>query len=282
MKPPTYRLLAVDIDGTLVNSQDQITVPTRDAIAAATRAGIQVVLVTGRQYGNTYRLAQQLKLTTPVVTASGALIKNPSDHQTFYKASFEQATTDRILEIVDDAGFEPVFFTDHYTEGYEYHFPSRFDHNPYLAEFIAANRERGRFFDRIAGSAADGLFAGFAIGMRKRMVELESQLEDALPSQLYLHVLKSPKYAGFFCEIAPAGVTKWSGVCRLAKCWGISEQQICAVGDDVNDIPMLRGAALGVAMGNAADCVKQIADRVAPSHDEDGLASVVQSILSSD
>ena len=74
-------------------------------------------------------------------------------------------------------------------------------------------------------------------------------------------------------------MTKWSAVERLAAGWGIATAAICAVGDDVNDIPMIRAAGLGVAMGNAQPAVKAAADRIAPSHDEDGLAEVVAWLL---
>ena len=75
------------------------------------------------------------------------------------------------------------------------------------------------------------------------------------------------------------GVTKWSGIRHVANGWGIDESEICAVGDDVNDIPMIRAAGLGIAMGNAQPAVKAAADRIAPTHDEDGLAQVVQWLL---
>jgi hydroxymethylpyrimidine pyrophosphatase-like HAD family hydrolase len=74
-------------------------------------------------------------------------------------------------------------------------------------------------------------------------------------------------------------VTKWSAIQRLAKSWGIEDSEICAVGDDVNDLQMIRAAGLGVAMGNAQPAVKAVADRIAPTHDEDGLAEVVGWLL---
>jgi hydroxymethylpyrimidine pyrophosphatase-like HAD family hydrolase len=74
-------------------------------------------------------------------------------------------------------------------------------------------------------------------------------------------------------------VTKWSGIRRLAAGWGIADEEICAVGDDVNDIPMIRAAGLGVAMGNAVPEVLAAADRIAPTHDHDGLVDVVGWLL---
>ena len=78
------------------------------------------------------------------------------------------------------------------------------------------------------------------------------------------------------CEVKLGMIAPLSGP---AAQWGIAHEQICAVGDDVNDIPMIRGAGLGVAMGNALAVVKAAADRIAPSHDEDGLAQVVEWLL---
>ena len=111
------------------------------------------------------------------------------------------------------------------------------------------------------------------------MQELEELLQSRLPGKLQVHVLHPPRYVGFFLEISPAGVTKWSAIQRLAKAWGIEDSEICAVGDDVNDIPMIRAAGLGVAMGNALPEVKAAADRIAPGHDDDGLVEVVNWLL---
>ncbi len=117
------------------------------------------------------------------------------------------------------------------------------------------------------------------MGTREEMARLEASLNSELPGELYTHVLRSPRYSGFMCEFAPAGATKWSGVRRLAGRWGIADAEICAVGDDVNDVPMIRAAGLGVAMGNALPEVKRAADRIAPSQQDDGLVEVVAWLL---
>jgi hydroxymethylpyrimidine pyrophosphatase-like HAD family hydrolase len=104
-------------------------------------------------------------------------------------------------------------------------------------------------------------------------------LQQQFGDDLYVHVLKSPFYTGWFCEIEPGGVSKWSAIQHLAHDWNIGDDEICAVGDDVNDIPMIKGAGLGVAMGNAVAELKAVADRVAPCHDSDGLVEVIRWLL---
>jgi hydroxymethylpyrimidine pyrophosphatase-like HAD family hydrolase len=122
-------------------------------------------------------------------------------------------------------------------------------------------------------------FAGFAMGTRPAMLALESSLREAHPDEVSLHVIRSPRYLDWMCEIAPAGVTKWSGVAAVAGQWGITAAEICAVGDDVNDLPMIRAAGLGLAMGNAVPEVQAAADRVVGTHDGAGLADVADLLL---
>jgi hydroxymethylpyrimidine pyrophosphatase-like HAD family hydrolase len=148
-----------------------------------------------------------------------------------------------------------------------------------MAEYLAMNPQRGRVWPGLVPDPPPGVFAGFAMGTHDAMLELQRRLRARLPAQLVTHVLRSPRYRGFMCELAPAGVTKWSGIRRLAADWAIPDEAICAVGDDVNDIPMIRSAGLGVAMGNALPAVKAAARRIAPTHDDDGLAEVVDWLL---
>ena len=125
-----------------------------------------------------------------------------------------------------------------------------------------------------------GVFAGFTMGTLQGMLALERSLDEALPGRLSLHTIRSPRYRDWMCEIAPAGVTKWSGVLALAAGWGVAPTEICAVGDDVNDLPMIRGAGHGIAMGNARPEVQAAADTVVGGHDDNGLADVADLLLS--
>lgn len=274
-----YRLLAIDVDGTLMNSQNELTPATRAALKRAGEAGIRVVVATGRRYSHALPLVEPLGIDVPLVTASGALVKDPIGHRTLYQAQFEPEVLRAAVAIVDRSGYDPVLCADTFAEAFDFYHASPEARTPELAQYLAINRGRGRLWPTLLEDPPPGVFGGFVIGTREQMSQLEAVLQRELPGKLNTHVLRPPRYDGFFTEIAPAGVTKWSAVRRLASQWGIAEAEICAVGDDVNDIPMLRAAGLGVAMGNALAVVKAAADRIAPSHDEDGLAEVVEWLL---
>jgi hypothetical protein len=274
-----YRLLAIDIDGTLVNSREELTPATQAALARAGRAGIHLVLATGRRYSRTLHLVEPLGISVPLVTASGALVKDPHDHRTLYCAAFEPAVLRRALAIAAQSGFEPIVCADTYALGFDFYLAREDTASAELGEYLRLNPGCGRLWPELVADPPSGVFAAFAMGTRDQMLVLEGTLGARLGERICTHVLRSPKYSGFMCEIAPGGVTKWSAIRRLAAGWGIAEHEICAVGDDVNDIPMIRAAGLGIAMGNALPEVKTAADRIAPSQEDDGLVRVVEWVL---
>lgn len=272
-------MLALDIDGTLVNSNNELTPATRDALLRAKRAGIYVVLASGRRYSRVLPLVEPLHLDVPLVTASGALIKDPAGHQTLFRAHLAPQLLHQVLAIINAAGHEAVLYADTFDAGFDYYCPRIDVEQSYLREFYEINAGSEKVLPQLMTEPPADVFAGFAMGTRDDMLALAAELERQLPGQLYVHVLRSPRYSGFMCEIAPHGISKWSGVLHLAQMWGVRPEEICAVGDDVNDIPMIEAAGLGVAMGNALDEVKAAADRVAPGHDQDGLVTVVAWLL---
>ena len=148
-----------------------------------------------------------------------------------------------------------------------------------VAEYLDRNRALANVVPDLHLTPPEGVFAGFAMGTHAEMLDLERALDTSWPGMLSLHTIRSPRYRDWMCEIAPAGVTKWSGVLSLAEQFGIAPESICAVGDDVNDLPMIRGAGLGIAMGNATPDVLQAADRVVAAHDDDGIGEVADMLL---
>lgn len=277
--PNAIRLLAIDIDGTLVNSRDELTDVTRHALRRASAAGLKIVLATGRRYSRALPLVEPLGLDVPLVTASGALIKHPLDHRTLFRAEFQPRLLCHLLAVIERRGFEAILYADSFHEGFDFYCERLEVERPELADYLALNPGCHRLWPALLRNPPDGVFAGFSTGTREEMDDLHEELQRELPGKLYTHVLRSPRYIGYMCEIAPFGVTKWSGIQHLAAEWRISPHEMCAVGDDVNDLPMIEAAGIGIAMGNALPQVKAAADYIAPTHDEDGLTAVVDFLI---
>lgn len=276
------RLLALDIDGTVSNSRHEIDEATVAAVRRAREAGIVVLLATGRRYRDVLPVAERLGIEGPIVTASGALVKRSGDHATLFRARFADGALAAVLRLVVARGHDPILYTDSFAEGFDFHclrLPEPAGGLPGVAEYLARNRHLARVDPDLPRSPPEGVFAGFTMGSRAAMLDLERALHESCPGALSLHVIRSPRYRDWMCEIAPEGVTKWSGVGAIARAAGIAAAEICAVGDDLNDLPMIRSAGLGVAMGNAVDEVKAAADLVVADHDAGGVVEVVDRIL---
>ena len=214
-----FKLLALDIDGTLVNSRDELTAPTIAAIRRACEAGIKVVLATGRRYSKALHLVEPLRLHVPLISASGALIKDPLDHRTLFRAEFLPGVLEATLKTLAEAGYDAVLYADTFAEGFDF-YCERFElddpHQIELAEYFTRNGGCGRQWPNLMMSPPPGIFAGFAMASRDRMAALGQKLVEQFGDGLYVHILKSPFYSGWFCEIEPGGVSKWSAIQHLA------------------------------------------------------------------
>ena len=275
------RLLALDVDGTLTDSRHEVPAAARDAIRRVRAAGIRVMLATGRRYRDTLPVADVLGIDAPIVTASGALVKQPPTHVTLHRAAFAPGVLADVVTRIVATGHEPILYTDSFASGYDFHCRSLEGADATASgagrgvrEYLGRNRHLADVRADLHVAPPADAFAGFAMGTHAEMLALEAELLAAHPGRLSVHVIRSPRYRDWMCEIAPAGVTKWSGVTAVAAAWGIAAAEICAVGDDVNDLPMVRNAGLGVAMGNAVAAVQAAADHVVATHDDGGIADV--------
>jgi hydroxymethylpyrimidine pyrophosphatase-like HAD family hydrolase len=281
------KLVVFDVDGTLTDGGHLVPDAVVEAVNRIRAAGVRVMLATGRRYRDTLPVAERLGIDGPLVTASGALVKQPGDHATLFRAAFGPGVLEGVLHLVAGRGHEAILYTDSFTAGYDFHCCSLTDvadePEPFgggLREYLGRNRGLANLRPDLHESPPSGVFAGFVMGGREAMDSLFESLVEAFPAALSLHTIRSPRYRDWMCEIAPVGVTKWSGVEPLARAWGIAADEICAVGDDVNDLPMIRAAGIGIAMGNARPEVRAAADLVVGTNDGTGIADVADLVLS--
>jgi hydroxymethylpyrimidine pyrophosphatase-like HAD family hydrolase len=286
-----YRILALDVDGTLLDLDGTLRPRTAEAVARAARAGIQPVLCTGRRYRRVRPIAEQLGLDAPLVCNSGAIVKVPADHRTLWRADFDPTLAADVLELFHSHDQPAVLFTDRGPDDFDFiirAFPTgRAPFDDYVgknlehAEIDTAWRRRPTVGDGLPLAARGGepLFHVCAVGTRAEMLAFEKVALDQVGGRVQTFVLRTSRYLGTMCEIVRVDASKWTAVLNLAELWGIEPGEICAVGDDANDIPMIRNAGLGVAMGHAHPDVQSVADHVTGGHDEDGVAMLVNEVL---
>jgi Cof subfamily protein (haloacid dehalogenase superfamily) len=274
-------LLALDVDGTLLDASGTLRPATAAAVARAAEAGIRPVLCTGRRYRRARPIADQLGLDAPLVCNSGALVKDPAGHRTLWRADLDESVLAATLGVFRRLGSPPVSFTDlDPEEGPDFlieRYPIDEDH---YDDYVSHNLEHAGI--RPGWSSRPdptGHFHLCAIGDRDRMNDVERAVHEVLNGRVRTFVQRSPRYLGTMCEVIRADASKWAAVLHVAELWGIDPCEIVAVGDDRNDVPMLLGAGLGVAMGHAPPEVIAAADLVTADHEGDGVARLVHDVL---
>lgn len=274
------RLLAVDVDGTLTPGDNVVTPATRNALARLREAGIALTIATGRRYRTTRAVIDATGMSLPAVCLGGALVKF-QDHATLAKEAYAPQDCREIVAVARRLGLSVVFQHDADLEGKK---------DFLVDDVVAWNHQTRSYFEGFApvahrgdASADDHGLDVLVIGafgeepqLRPFAEALREQFGDKLAPML---VPSNTIGGGWYCEVRQTHVSKWTGLTHLSRALGIASEQICAVGDEVNDLPMIRHAGASVAMGNAHEDVKSAADWVTGRHDEDGLVSVVDWIL---
>jgi 5-amino-6-(5-phospho-D-ribitylamino)uracil phosphatase len=280
MAETRYRMLALDVDGTLLDPDGTLRPRTSEAVARAARAGIRPVLCTGRRYRRARPVAEQLGLDAPLVCNSGAILKDPADHGTLWRADFDTELAADVLELFRARDQPSVVFTDRDPDDFDFIVPAFPTGWQPFDDYVAKNREHAEIDGRPPGtSEREPLFHVCAIGTRDEMLAFERAALEHMAGRVQTFVLRTSRYLGTMCEILRVDASKWTAILHLAELWGIPPDEICAVGDDANDLSMIRNAGLGVAMGHAHPEIHAAADFVTGGHDEDGVAMLVDQVL---
>ena len=266
---PPISLLALDVDGTLVTGANKVLPETRAALQRARREGLAVVLATGRRYRTTRRAMDQLGLKLPAVCLGGALVK--SEHgETVHSDPFSQLQVRRLLHLARRRGLALVLQRDAEQQGGpDFVIDASPTWNPPTRSYVDLGGGSGIGDPVPERSAFDDILVVGAYGEREELRRL--QTDFAASGEFAAVLVASQRTPGWYLETVLGHVDKWAGIRRYARLAGIDEGAICAVGDAANDLPMIVGAAFGVAMGNADAAVKRAADWTTGSNEENGV-----------
>lgn len=276
MSRPRYRILALDVDGTLLDRRGVLLPSTKAAVARAAAAGIRPVLCTGRRYRRAWPIAAELGIDAPIVCNSGSVVKEPSDDRTLWRADLDADLAAAVLGLFAGRGHDVVAFNDRPHDEPDFRISRHPTGDRWFDDYVSQNLSHAE----VAANWTSGpFFHVCAVGPREAMQSLEAVVLDALGDRVRTFVQKSPRYLGTMCEVLRRDAGKWAAVLHVAEQWGVAPEEICAVGDDMNDLPMIEGAGLGVAMGHAPAEVLAAADLVVPDHDNDGVAALIHERL---
>jgi Cof subfamily protein (haloacid dehalogenase superfamily) len=268
----SYRLLVVDIDGTLVNRHGTISDEDKEALFRVRQSGVQVALSTGRGLQATMDIIRELSLDSYHISFDGALVSQPSNGEEIYVSPIAKELVRQMIDVARRCRVDLELFTvTHYFVERET-WSTRahrefFSVNPTVVDLREIwQRER--------------ILKGGVVPTTAEEKTRASDFCSQLDHRWHLSRAITPAYpeVDFFNILAP-GVSKGKALEKLAVHLKIPIRETIAVGDGTNDISLLKTAGLAIAMGNAADELKAVADNVTLDVDHSGLAAALKAFL---
>jgi len=257
-----YRLIALDLDGTLLGSDHRISPRSRQALARAQSEGIHVTLASGRSYKSMQPWVRELNIVEPVISYQGSQVTDPRTDTVSYRRVLAPDIVSEATQFARSRGLSITIYSDDVI-------------------YVENKRHSDAFYDRWFGlpwrlvpdlvdAQPPTPIKFIIIGSGDELDRIEPEAKERFGQRI--EVLRSHEY---FLEGLGKGVTKGSALAWVANRLGIAQAETLAFGDAGNDVAMLRWAGLGVAMSNGSPEAKAAADMIAPSVDEDGVSQVI-------
>jgi len=270
-----YKLVCIDVDGTLLNNKHKVTNRTKKIILQAHQLGIHIVISTGRMYTDAEYYSNLIGVKSPVIASNGAFIKE--NDKVIFKDILGESLSLELLEIFHKYQIRPYFSTPH-----KFYYGEIMFKIYYLATKFLGTRSNNIDIEyvfswdkwqKILYKEKDNIVKGEII---YRDAALIYELRNELKKFTQLEIVDSSKYN---IEITRRGVSKGKAVAMLATLYGLKREEIMAIGDSENDLSMIEYAGQGIAMGNASDIVKQKADYITDSNEDEGVANAINKFI---
>ena len=283
----SIRLLALDLDGTLLNSRGQISDRNRRALEDARNSGVRVAIVTGRRFRDARPIALELGLDVPVIAHNGALTKHAETLETVAVLPLPLAAAHEAIRIGRAAGADPLVSDDHEGLGVLIYDHLSGDNLPLLQYVRWAQRihgeESGAAVRRVDAVEAyldhEPVHLAFSGGC-ERMKQLEAELRSELKKSVKIFCTTYAAKDFALLDIVHPEASKGVGVAAAAAELGITSAEVMAMGDNLNDLEMLEFAGTGVVMGNAEPSLHELPGlHATATNDADGVAHAIERFI---
>lgn len=287
-----YKLVAIDLDGTMLNQYGIITEKTKKAISKAQEKGVEVMIASGRAITSVKRFSKEINSNKYFISGNGAITYDIKNNKILYENILSKTKALKIIKICEENSIYYNVYTENGIIAKNLSYNTLYYYKDNLTK-PDENRTHINIVDNVYDyfeqreekilkiMICDEHKTVFNSIVRK-LKEL-SEIEVLEVSHMSRKIIKQGTdeiaLEYFYTEVSAKDVDKWNALEEIIKLMNISKEEVVTIGDNANDLKMITNAGLGVAMGESAPYVKQSADIIAPTNDEDGVAIILNKIF---
>lgn len=279
MSQSPYRMIAIDLDGTLLSPSGTVSARAKAAIHRALSAGLLVCFATGRNWTESRAILDDVAHYDSAVFVGGAMVIDTKHRVTLHRTMMAPELAAEVCRALEGWGHAVLALQDTLNAGVDYLITADAELNESTQQWMAATQAQMRRVTRLGQYSHEHTIRVGIVASIEQIDEIKQALIGRFGDRILCQSLHVPSCDVEVLEVFDPAVSKWQGVLHVARKHGILAHQIVAIGDDVNDLPMIRSAGLGVAMGNAKPEVRAAAKRIIGTNREEGLATFLEELL---
>lgn len=272
-------MIAIDLDGTLLSPSGQVTPRVKAAIHKTLGAGLLVCFATGRNWTESRDVLDALNHYPTAVFVGGAMVVDTHQRVTLHRTMMEPKLASAVCRYIEHSGHAALALQDLGTAGVDYLLSGQAPVNAATKAWMAVTRAKLHKVPSLADYNHEHTVRLGICADPQEVRRIKQELETRFEGRIFCQNLMVPTYGVEVLEIFDPAVNKWEGVLHVARRHNVRPDEIVAIGDDLNDLPMIRYAGLGVAMGNAHAHVQAAAKRIIGANHEDGLAVFLEELV---
>lgn len=289
-----YKIIAIDLDGTLLNSRGEVSIENKKAIKAAKGQGIDVVLASGRVSDSVLNIAKDIGADKYFICGNGSMIYDIQKDEIVYENVIDKNKILKLIQMCDENSIYYSIYTEdavvtksinYHVAVYNYENTKKSDDKKTRINIVedvykyVENSDNDKYLKMTICDNSKIIFNGI-IKKFQNIPDIDI-LEVSHMSRKHIKSgTDDVELNYYYTEITNKNVDKWYAIEELAKLKNISISETMAIGDNMNDFLMIKNSGNGIAMGNGNPIVKEIADFVTKDNDEDGVAVAINDILS--
>ena len=287
-----YKLVAIDLDGTMLNQYGIITEKTKKAISKAQEKGVEVMIASGRAITSVKRFSKEINSNKYFISGNGAITYDIKNNKILYENILSKTKALKIIKICEENSIYYNVYTENGIIAKNLSYNTLYYYKDNLTKpdenrthiNIVENvydyfEQREEKILKIMICDEHKTVFNSIVRKLKELSEIEVLEVSHMSRKIIKQGTDEIALEYFYTEVSAKDVDKWNALEEIIGLMNISKEEVVTIGDNANDLKMITNAGLGVAMGESAPYVKQSADIIAPTNDEDGVAIIINKIF---